>query len=253
MKFLAMIYILILVVGIAPIPFILLLLFCQMKTLHKKIGTKKLVFILSTLFAAICLLLTIKIAITLFVCLIILAAIFIRVKKDDNIVVLFALFLYLLFVVFPALGLLLDSSTVSVGARRNSCASNLKQLGTCLFMYAGDYGGHFPDKDGDAGFEILIKYNYLSDYVVYKCPSSNDDYQDSGSLKSSYIYHSGLTTAAPAGTVLVEDNPGNHEKYINYLYCDMSVKGVSDRKFQPKRHNYSKNLIIIRLINWFRK
>ena len=33
-------------------------------------------------------------------------------------------------------------------ARRASCISNLKQIGTCLESYAGDYGGYFPSSIG---------------------------------------------------------------------------------------------------------
>lgn len=221
-----------------------------LKRLIKKIGTKKIILIVSLITSLVCLFLTVEIALTLFIFLFILAVIFITSGKQKNIIVFIVLTVYF----FSALGFMLPGHcVVRETARRISCRSNLKQIGTCLFMYAGDNDGHFPDKGGDAGFEMLIDQNYLSDYWIYTCPSSNDDYQESGPLKSSYIYHGGLTTAAPADTVLVEDNPGNHEKYVNYLYCDISVKGESNTKFQSRWHDYSKNLIITRLMNWFRK
>ncbi len=136
-------------------------------------------------------------------------------------------------------------------SRRISCMSNLKQLGTCLYMYAEANNGHFPDRDGDAGLDMLRQQNYLTDYDTYLCPSTSDSAPKSGSVKSSYIYYGGFTTAAPEKTILMEDKPGNHKDYRNYLYCGMWVQGLKD----PNYHDPSKDIVIkylLRLLGWLR-
>ena len=40
-------------------------------------------------------------------------------------------------------------------ARRISCVSNLKQIGTSLQTYAIDFESRFPDAEGAQGYEIL--------------------------------------------------------------------------------------------------
>ena len=93
-------------------------------------------------------------------------------------------------------------------ARRISCASNLKQLGTTIFMYAGDYSDTFPDEctsndittllnPGVKGLNLLIEYNYLSDTVIYTCPSTTDEVAEDGNTIT--------TTTPPAGV----DNLGS--------------------------------------------
>ena len=113
-------------------------------------------------------------------------------------------------------------------ARRISCASNLKQIGTTMFMYAGDYTDTFPDGNtgdyanaagatavdlsdtattGVKGLGLLIQYNYLSDTAIYNCPSTTDSAEPAagdlnvaaGANKDrtcSYTYSSGLMTCA---------------------------------------------------------
>ena len=57
-------------------------------------------------------------------------------------------------------------------ARRISCTSNLKQIGTSLKTYSIDYESRLPDKPGARGLEILRAYDFLTDYAIYICPSS---------------------------------------------------------------------------------
>ena len=57
-------------------------------------------------------------------------------------------------------------------ARRISCTSNLKQIGTSLKTYSIDYESRLPDKGGAKGLEILRAYDFLTDYAIYICPSS---------------------------------------------------------------------------------
>ena len=57
-------------------------------------------------------------------------------------------------------------------ARRISCTSNLKQIGTSLKTYSIDYESRLPNKQGAKGLEILRAYDFLTDYAIYICPSS---------------------------------------------------------------------------------
>ena len=51
-------------------------------------------------------------------------------------------------------------------ARRISCTSNLKQIGTSLKTYSIDYESRLPNLPGAAGLEILRAYEFLTDYGV---------------------------------------------------------------------------------------
>jgi Protein of unknown function (DUF1559) len=218
------------------------LIISPLNKLKRKIGSKKLSLILIALTVTVCLFLTLATALTFLIFLIALVAI--SLTNENKYIVFTLLTLYF----FIVLGMILPPiGAAREPARRISCASNLKQIGTCLAMYAEDNNGHFPDKDGDAGFEMLIEQNYLSDYAVYLCPTTMDSESDTGKMKSSYIYHGGLTTSSPKTTILAQDRPGNHKGYSNYLYCNGAVKGIND----PNYHDPDNESIIKRLFRWF--
>jgi prepilin-type N-terminal cleavage/methylation domain-containing protein/prepilin-type processing-associated H-X9-DG protein len=66
-------------------------------------------------------------------------------------------------------------------ARRAACASNLKQLGASLFMYAAEHGGRFPYRQvlniyGHLSTEMMFNGramipDYVPDYHMVWCPS----------------------------------------------------------------------------------
>jgi hypothetical protein len=223
--------------------FMFLILY-PLKKLQKKIGVKKFILILFSPIAIICLFLPPSGALILLILLFILWIFSVTSKNKYIVFILLALYFFVVSgMMLPPLG----APRTRNPARRIACAVNLKLLGTVLYMYANDNNGHFPDKNGDAGLDILRKQNYLNDYAVYICPSTADVESQTGPVKSSYIYHGGLTVSSPPKTILLEDKENNHFKYSNYLYCEMSVTGDKD----PNYHDYKKAPIIKSLIRLF--
>ena len=97
-------------------------------------------------------------------------------------------------------------------ARRISCTSNLKQIGTSLKTYSIDYESRLPNEAGANGLEILRAYDFLTDYAIYICPSSTTS-AGSGSQPLGY---SGI-------------NPGVDASYggCDYAYAGGMIEGDS--------------------------
>jgi prepilin-type N-terminal cleavage/methylation domain-containing protein/prepilin-type processing-associated H-X9-DG protein len=127
-------------------------------------------------------------------------------------------------------------------ARRGVCLSNLKQLGTILYIYAQDWGGWFPYHDhetpesipnvslalltgqlkpdmdpvtyevGNPGLETPA---YVTDYNLLVCPSSRDEVSPEGCLWSvratvplgtcSYAYALNLNVQTHPDTAIMAD------------------------------------------------
>lgn len=90
-------------------------------------------------------------------------------------------------------------------ARRISCTSNLKQIGTSLKTYSIDFESRLPVDAGVDGFEVLRVNDYLTDYSIYICPSS--------------------TTAKGSGTQALTD--GTAGQYSDYYYAGGMMEGDS--------------------------
>ena len=119
-------------------------------------------------------------------------------------------------------------------ANRIKCASNMRQIGQALHMYAASNGGQFPPD-----LPTLLAAPGLGvDSATFVCPSSHDTAAPGGTPAAqagnltkgghlSYVYVPGLTTRAPGNTVLLYEpltNPGNDG--INVLHVDASVRWV---------------------------
>ena len=136
-------------------------------------------------------------------------------------------------ILLPVLGKAKES------ARQVQCASNLKQIGLAISMYASDNGGNFPTGGAtgtlttDSDTAAKERYSlgklfdqYVTDRKVFKCPSDNsvsDSSMTSGVLtlqkfttsqttftesSCSYGYDDNHTSAHDTGTAIGSDRLG---------------------------------------------
>jgi len=124
-------------------------------------------------------------------------------------------------------------------AQRVKCASNLRQIGQGIMMYANEHRGEYPD----AIEKLIITEDLTSD--VFVCPSSNDDRAPGATPQAqaanltagkhlSYVYvGKGFTTVSGPGapsmgrTVVAYEPPANHANAgINVLFADGHVAFV---------------------------
>ena len=89
-------------------------------------------------------------------------------------------------------------------AREANCASNLKQVGAAITMFAMDNKDKTP-----SDLQQLIADGYLSGGDTDRCPSSSRQYVYLGN---------GLKNGQDADIPVAMDRPDNHKKRINVLY-----------------------------------
>lgn len=123
-------------------------------------------------------------------------------------------------------------------AKRNLCASKIKHIELALKQYAMDYSDYFPPANGAAGLEYLRKYDYLTDYAVYTCPSTQtakgkgkqpltEDIVD-------YVYVGGLNEKSAQNTPILYDKSGNHQDFGNVGTVDGAAKGISGKDWMKE-------------------
>ena len=116
-----------------------------------------------------------------------------------ELLVVIAIIAILAAILFPAFAKARES------ARRISCVSNLKQIGTGIMQYTQEYDEKLPTyDDGTVSYPEMLK-PYLQDFGVYKCPSNiqtidlqktpsgivNNHYVPNGGLPSTDVTHAG--------------------------------------------------------------
>lgn len=149
-------------------------------------------------------------------------------------------------------GILLPTLTrARESARRTQCASNLKQIGLALNMYANDNNEAFPTTSGssDAAGELRslgkLFDAYITDRKIFRCPSDSGVSETSvlelttdnttfTASRCSYGYDDNHTAADDPGVVIAADRLGtdtslwlsnNHNrKGQNVLYIDGHVE-----------------------------
>lgn len=124
--------------------------------------------------------------------------------------------LYLLLAFLWMLFALPQSGRARERAKRISCTSNLKQIYMGLEQYAGDYEGFLPPE-----LKTLQKLNYLSDDMIYHCPSRlrpNAEFSD-------YLYFGKDRKLKEPPFLLMRDRDKNHPGvYWNNLFSNGQIQ-----------------------------
>ncbi|MBE7546668.1 MAG: DUF1559 domain-containing protein [Planctomycetia bacterium] len=147
-------------------------------------------------------------------------------------------------ILLPVLGKARES------ARKTQCASNLKQIGLALNMFANDNGEAFPNKGTGMTSLGQLFNTYITDRKIFRCPSDSDVTEDAilglkpadtittanttfSEATCSYGYDDNHTAADDPGVALAADKQGtstsglssNHnETGQNVLYLDGHVE-----------------------------
>lgn len=150
-----------------------------------------------------------------------------RQKRIDKVICSICTLLCIVFILLMFLPVLINSREK---ARRISCASNLRCFMLAFRQYAADYAGNYPSPGGAAGFEVLRKNDYLTDYAVFTCPSTKT-VQGRGEQPLTeeivdYVYIGGLNTKSDPKQPLMYDKANNHGYYGNVLFADGTVQGI---------------------------
>ncbi len=105
-------------------------------------------------------------------------------------------------------------------ARKTQCASNVKQIGMGLIMYANENSEIFPSSTGNAMLSLNLLFpNYVSDQRTFNCPSDTSVTATTNATVAvntaftknncSYGYDYTHTQANDADVALLADRPSN--------------------------------------------
>ena len=119
-----------------------------------------------------------------------------------------------------------------------SCRSNIKQIHIALKQYSADYSGNFPPANGAAGLEYLRKYDYLTDYTVYVCPSTRTARGKGNQPLTEeivdYVYIGRLNEKSDPNSIILYDKARNHEFFGNVAKSGGVIEGIYGKPWTEK-------------------
>jgi prepilin-type processing-associated H-X9-DG protein len=125
-------------------------------------------------------------------------------------------------------------------ANRVKCASNMRQIGQAIQLYANENKGKYPPN-----LATLVKTEDISP-EVFTCPSENTPTPkpDEVDTKGDYIYvGQGLDTTATPDIIVLYEKPDAHDKDgMNVLYADGHVEFFSKNGIATAREMSQKAL-----------
>ena len=154
-----------------------------------------------------------------------------------------------LLVVIAIIGILAAFLTPAVQkarekARRTACASNLRQLGIGMHLYAADWDEDFPSINQGGTIDLSPLFtDYIDTTKILLCPSDADsaEWDGAGNMletESSYAYNPGLSESSSSTTPVACDDKvtdgsedlvagDNHgQDGVNVLFVGSHVKWI---------------------------
>jgi hypothetical protein len=170
-------------------------------------------------------------------------SIFVRRTERTTLLLSFA------FIMLAVTGVLRIAAVERASSNRLPCASNLRQLGLGIYMYARDHDGRLPVSLE----ELVISEDLATELLV--CPSSGDKRATGQTLPlteelkqpghCSYIY---LGAGRPATDfdsqwVLAYDRPTNHPEGYFVLFGDEHVEFQTASEFEKRLRETKQHLL----------
>jgi len=117
--------------------------------------------------------------------------------------------------------------------RKMDCQCNIKQIMVILNMYAEENDGWFPNRDGEAGLDMLRKAMWEEAYLMnvpylLNCPSVQPALEQA----ISYDYRAGYRMDSDRDIGIVMDKAGNHREFGNIGFVDGRVLSFPGKDWQ---------------------